>query len=124
MIYKNRSGPGKIKEMHLIGEVKNKRCVIIDDMIDSGGTLCKACSLLISSGAKSVEAYCTHAILSGKAEYNISRSEISKIYVTNTINNHLIKMIPKVEMLSAAPLFAEAIKGVHNERSLSYLFDV
>lgn len=124
MIYKNRSAPGKIKEMNLIGEVKGKHCIIIDDMVDSAGTLCKACNLIISNKALSVEAYCTHAIFSGKAEYNISLSELNKIFVTDTIENSFAKMSSRVEILPTAFLFAEAIKGIHEEKSLSYLFDI
>lgn len=123
MIYKHRSAPGKIAEMCLIGEVKEKHCIIVDDMVDSGGTLVKAANLLISYKAASVECYCTHPVLSGKAFDTLQRSFIERLYVTDTINNPGIKMANKIEILSAASLFAEAIEGIHNEQSLSYLFD-
>ena len=123
MIYKHRSAPSEIGEMCLIGEVRDKHCIIIDDMVDSGGTLIKASNLLVSNGASSVECYCTHAILSGKAAYNISRSSIKRLYVSDTIDNPRVKPAENIESLSAAPLFSEAIKGINNEQSLSHLFD-
>jgi ribose-phosphate pyrophosphokinase len=123
MIYKHRTEPGKVGEMCLIGEVKGKHCVIADDMVDSGGTLIKASNLLLSSGAVSVECYCTHAVLSGKAIDNIRRSNIKRLYVTDTIDKKYIKSLDQIEILSSAELFAEAIQGINQERSLSYLFD-
>lgn len=124
MIYKNRTEPGKIAEMKLIGEVKGKNCIIIDDMADTCGTLCKASNLLDYYGAKSVEAYCTHAILSGDAIKNLNRSCINNLYVTNTIDNaDAVRGQGGLVQLSASELFAEAIRGIHKEESLSYLFD-
>ncbi len=123
MIYKNRTAPGEIAEMKLIGEVGGKNCIIIDDMADTCGTLAKAANLLDYYGATGVEAYCTHAVLSGDAVKNLSMSSIEKLYVTDTINNPEIHSAPVIEQLSASTLFAEAIKGIHNEESLSYLFD-
>lgn len=123
MIYKHRSGPGKIDEMKLIGEVKNKTCIIVDDMVDSGGTLIKAANLLTSNGAASVECYCAHAVLSGEAVENIARSFMKKLYVTDTIDNPKTKLHGNIEVLSAAPLFAEAIYNINQEISLSHLFN-
>lgn len=123
MIYKNRTEPGKIAEMKLIGEVKGKNCIIIDDMADSCGTLCKAANLLDYHGAINVEAYCTHPVLSGDAKKNLAQSTIRKLYVTNTIENPVVKFSDTIEELSAAPLFAEAMSGINQERSLAYLFD-
>ncbi len=123
MIYKQRTGPSEIGEMFLIGEVKGKNCIIADDMVDSGGTLVKAANVLLNNGAASVECYCTHPVLSGKAINTLERSSIGKLYVTDTICNTSIKLSSKIEVLSSATLFAEAIEGIHNEQSLSYLFD-
>lgn len=123
MIYKQRTGPSEIGEMFLIGDVQGKHCIIADDMVDSGGTLVKAANLLISYKAASVECYCTHPVLSGKAFDTLQRSFIERLYVTDTIDNPGVKMANKIEILSAASLFAEAIEGIHNEQSLSYLFD-
>jgi len=124
MIYKNRSAPGEIKEMNLIGDVQDKRCIIIDDMADSCGTICKATGLVMSYGAASVEAYCTHAILSGAAIDNLNKSELKKLYLTDTIDNPRVQDTNKIFILYAAELFAEAIKGINEEKSLSYLFDM
>ncbi len=123
MIYKHRSAPGEIKEMSLIGDVKGKKCIIIDDMIDSGGTLCKASNLLKYHKAVSVEAYCTHAVLSGEAEKNLRTSELDTVYVTDTVHNPIVKTCSQLGLLSSSKLFSEAILGIHDERSLSYLFD-
>jgi ribose-phosphate pyrophosphokinase len=123
MIYKHRTAPGEIGEMCLIGEVKGKHCIICDDMVDSGKTLVVASNLLISNSASSVECYCTHPVLSGDAIDNIECSFIEKLYVTDTIENTKIKLSEKIEVLSSAALFAEAISGINNEQSLSYLFD-
>lgn len=123
MIYKQREEPGKISEMALIGEVKGKHCIIIDDMVDSGGSLLKATNLLLSSGASTVECYCTHAVLSGDAVEKIDRSLMKNLFVTDTINNTKIRYSNTIKVLSAAPLLAEAISGIHNEISLAYLFD-
>lgn len=123
MIYKHRTAPSEIGEMFLIGDVAEKHCIIVDDMVDSGGTLVKAANLLTSYKASSVECYCTHPVLSGSAFDKIDRSFIEKLYVTDTINNLGIRMSSRIGVLSAASLFAEAINGIHNEKSLSYLFD-
>jgi len=124
MIYKNRSGPGEIKEMNLIGDVTDKNCIIVDDMADTCGTLCKATDLVLNYGAASVEAYCTHAILSGAAIDTLNKSELRKLYLTDTVYNPRTQDTNKIFILSAAELFAEAISGIHSEKSLSYLFDM
>ena len=123
MIYKHRTGPSKIGEMCLIGEVEDKHCIIVDDMVDTAGTLVRAANLLMASGASSVECYCTHAILSGEAGSNLRKSFIKKLYVSDTIDNPKVKLIDCVEALSSDSLFSEAIKGINNEQSLSHLFD-
>lgn len=123
MIYKQRLSPGEVGEVVLIGEVKGKHCVLVDDMIDSGNTLIKASNLLMASGAVSVECYCTHAVLSGDAVDKIRRSFINKLFVTDTIDNKTIKLEEKIEVLSAAPLIAEAIFNINQEKSLSHMFN-
>jgi len=123
MIYKNRTDPGKIAEMKLIGDVKGKKCIIVDDMADTCGTLCKASNLLGYYGAVSVEAYCTHPVLSGDAIKNLRNSAITTLYVTNTIDSDAARRCDNIEILSASSLFAEAIQGINQEKSLAYLFD-
>ena len=129
MIYKHRTAPGEIGEMMLIGEVEGKNCIIIDDMADTCGTLCRATEVLIDSGAKQVEACCTHAILSGGAFKNLNDSKLKNLYVTDTIDNtilnkyRMVGQAKNIQTLSISNLFAEAINGIHNEQSLSYLFD-
>jgi ribose-phosphate pyrophosphokinase len=129
MIYKHRTAPGEIGEMMLIGNVEGKNCIIIDDMADTCGTLCRATEVLINNDAKQVEACCTHAILSGSAFENLDKSKLKNLYVTDTINNKQLNgykevdLYENIKILSIASLFAEAINGIHHEQSLSYLFD-
>ena len=126
MIYKHRSAPGEIHEMSLIGEVEGSKCIIMDDMADTCGTLIKATNVLLNNGAYSVEAYCTHAVLSGNALDALRDSNLDKLFVTDTICKSTSKDFvhhPKIEVLSIANLFGEAIQGIHEERSLSHLFD-
>ena len=123
MIFKTSSAQGRIHDMTLIGDVEGKKCIIMDDMADTCGTLCTAANVILNNGGISVEAYCTHAVLSGGAEDKLYNSNIDKLYVTDTIDNKSIKRCPRIEVLSIAPLFAEAIKGIHEENSLKYLFD-
>jgi len=126
MIYKNRSAPGMIKEMSLIGNVANANCIVVDDMADTCLTLSRAADLLINCGAKSVTAYCTHPVLSGDGVSNINKSQVQKLFVTNTIDNpNILKYNSKnkIEILDSSALFAEAIKCIHEEKSLAHLFN-
>lgn len=129
MIYKHRTAPGEIGEMILIGEIEGKNCIIVDDLVDSCNTLCGASKVLMENGASQVNSCCTHAVLSGAAFDNLSQSNLKNLYVTDTINNkklndyHKQNMFENIQKLSIAPLFAEAINNIHNENSLSYLFD-
>ena len=129
MIYKHRTAPGEIGEMQLIGDVKDKTCIIIDDMADTCNTLCRATDVLVDNGASKVKAFCTHSVLSGKAFKNLNDSDLKKLYVTDTIDNKnlnkykIVGSAKNIEILSLAPLFAEAISRIHSEQSLSYLFD-
>jgi ribose-phosphate pyrophosphokinase len=128
--FKKRSGPNEIEKMIILGEIKNRHVIIIDDMVDTAGTLCNVAHLAMNSDAKSVTAYATHGILSGAAAKRIQESCIKKMYVTDTVplpeSCDLSSMncnCNKVERLSVAPLFAEAIRNIHKETSVSCLFD-
>lgn len=111
---KQRKKANEISEMTVIGDVKGKDVVLMDDMIDTAGTLTKAADLLIENGAKSVRAYCTHAVLSGPAYERITASNITELIVTDTIP--LLHENDKIRVISVAPLFADIInKLIHNE---------
>ena len=109
--------------MHLIGEVEGRDCIIVDDMIDTGGTLCKASDALKARGAKRVFAYATHPVLSGPAAKNIAESSLDEIIVTDSIPlTDEVKKIGKVRALTLAPMLAEAIRRISNEESISAMF--
>ena len=110
--------------MNIIGDVKGKTCIIVDDIIDSGGTIVNAVDALKKEGAIDVYVFITHAVLSGSAVDKIKKSKIKKLIITDTINNsNKIKNINKIELLSIAPLMAEAIKRISNSTSVSDLFN-
>ena len=124
IIDKRRSQPGKSQVMRIIGNVQNKECIIVDDIIDSGGTIVNAVDALIREGAKSVYVFVTHAVLSGEAINKIKKSKISKLIITDSIDNtKKIKNVSKIQVLSIAPLMAEAIKRISNSTSVSSLFN-
>ncbi len=124
IIDKRRLKPGVAEAMNIVGDVKNKNVVIIDDMIDTAGTLTEATKALLKDGAKAVYATCTHPVLSGPAIERISKSNIKEVIVINTIPlNGKEKICNKIKTLSIAPLLGEAIKRIHNEGSISCLFD-
>lgn len=115
--YKDRKEANKVGGMLLIGDVKGKDVVIIDDMVDTAGTLTKAADLMIEEGANSVRAYCTHGVLSGKAYENLDRSKIEELVITNTIpKTHKSK---KVREISVANLFAQTIDSTIKNQSIS-----
>ena len=124
IIDKRREGPNEAKAMNIIGDVKNKVAFIVDDMIDTAGTLMEATDALISAGASEVHACCTHPVLSGEACARIKNSPIKSIVTTNTIplGDELAKL-GKIKVLSIAPLLGEAIIRIHSESSISSLFD-
>ena len=123
IIDKRRSTPGKSEVMNIIGNVKNKVCVIVDDIIDSGGTIVNAANALKNKGAKDVYVYITHAVLSGTAVEKLEKSEIKKLIITDTIDNSKkIKTIKKIEVISIAPMISEAMKRISNSTSVSSLF--
>ena len=124
IIDKRRSQPGKSQVMRIIGNVQNKECIIVDDIIDSGGTIINAVDALIKEGAKSVYVFVTHAVLSGEAINKIKKSKINKLIITDSIDNtKKIKNVSKIQVLSIAPLMAEAIKRISNSTSVSSLFN-
>lgn len=117
---KYRKKANEVAEMTLIGSVEGKDVVMVDDMIDTGGTLCNAANLLMEKGAKSVRALCTHPVLSGKAYENIEKSALSELIVTNTIP--IKQETSKIKVLSVAKLFAQAIRNTHEHKSINSLF--
>jgi ribose-phosphate pyrophosphokinase len=109
--------------MNIIGEIDGRNCVIMDDMIDTAGTLVKAAEVLKERGAKSVYAYCTHAVFSGPAIERIKASHLDEVVITNTIPlNEVAKGTPKIRQLSTAFLFAETIRRITDGDSVTSLF--
>ena len=124
IIDKRRPKPGKSQVMNIIGNVKGKTCIIVDDIIDSGGTIINAVEALKKSGATEVYVFITHAVLSGDAANKIKKSKIKKLVITDTIDNYQkIKNNNKIEVLSISSLMAEAIKRISNSTSVSDLFN-
>ena len=123
IIDKRRPAPGKSQVMNVIGNVKNKTCIIIDDIIDSGGTIVNAAQALINRGANEVHVYITHGVLSGEAIEKIKKSQINKLVITDTIeNSNKLKKAKNIEVLSISNLLGEAIKRISNSTSVSDLF--
>ena len=124
IIDKRRPRPGQSKVMNLIGNVKGKTCIIVDDIIDSGGTIVNAVEALKKEGAVDVYVFITHAVLSGDAILKIKKSKIKKLIITDTIDNSKkIKNNDKIEILSISSLMSEAIKRISNSTSVSDLFN-
>lgn len=122
IIDKRRSSPNVAKVMHVIGEVAGKKCILIDDMIDTAGTLTEAAAALMENGAVSVKAMATHGILSGPAIDRIGGSIIEKVIITDTIDNTRLKDFTKLEILSVSGILATSIERIHNKESISSLF--
>ena len=124
IIDKRRPTANEAQIMHIIGDVKGKSCLIVDDMVDKAGTLCKAADALKDHGATKVVAYCTHPVLSGPAIQNIEGSNLDSLVVTDTIPlNEKAKSCNRIRQLSMAKLLAESIRRVSNEESISAMFD-
>ena len=124
IIDKRRPAPGKSEVMNIIGNVKNKTCIIVDDIIDSGGTIVNAVDALKKNGANEVYVFIKHDVLSVDAVKKIKNSKIKKLVITDTINNaEKIKNNNKIEVLSIASLMSEAIKRIANSNSVSDLFN-
>ncbi len=122
IIDKRRSSPNVAKVMHVIGDVAGKKCILIDDMIDTAGTLTEAAAALMENGAVSVKAMATHGILSGPAIDRIGASVIEKVIITDTIDNTRLKDFAKLEILSVSGILATSIERIHNKESISSLF--
>ncbi|MDA9642897.1 ribose-phosphate pyrophosphokinase, partial [bacterium] len=118
--YKQREKANIISHMELIGDVKGKNVILVDDMVDTAGTLTKAADLMIERGAISVRAICTHALLSGNAYEKIEASKLEELIVTDSIPARISH--PKVKVLSCAPLFADVMHNVHSNKSISSKF--
>ena len=124
IIDKRREKAGVSEVMNIIGDVNKRHCIMVDDIIDSGGTLCNAAVALMESGALSVEAYVTHGVLSGGAVSRIASSPLKALVTTDTIlATEAMRVAHNVRQLSVAPLLGEAILRINEERSVSSLFD-
>ncbi len=123
IIDKRRPAPNEAEVMHLIGDVKDKHCIIVDDIVDTAGTLCQAADALIKFGAKSVKAYCTHAVLSGRAIDNINNSVLEEVVVSDSIAlGDKLKMCSKLRVLSLDSIIARTITRIDNRESVSSMF--
>jgi ribose-phosphate pyrophosphokinase len=123
IIDKRRPKANVAEVMNVIGDIKDKRVILIDDMIDTAGTICNGANALVKMGAKEVYACCTHAVLSGPAIERIQASAIKELIMLDTIHLPEEKAIDKIKVLSVAPIFAEAIKRIYEDVSVSKLFD-
>ncbi len=124
IIDKRRPKANVSEVMHIIGDVKDRTCVIIDDMVDTAGTLCKAAEAVKKQGAKKVIAYCTHPVLSGAALENISGSQLDELVVTDSIAlSEAARKEPKIRQLSLASMLSETVRRINNEESISAMFD-
>jgi ribose-phosphate pyrophosphokinase len=124
IIDKRREAAGVSEVMNVIGDVKSRDCILIDDIVDSGGTLCNAAVALMDQGAKSVSAYITHGVLSGGAVARVAASPIEKMVITDSIMpTEAVRVSPNIRPLSIASLMAEAMRRITDEASVSSLFD-
>jgi len=124
IVDKRRGKPGEVAEMTVIGDVKDRTCLIVDDMVDTAGTLCKAAEVLMEHGAKEVHSYITHGVLSGPAIERVSKSVMKNLVITDTIEATVaVKACPNIRIVPTAPMFAQAILNTWNGTSVSSLFD-
>ncbi|MBM5782815.1 MAG: ribose-phosphate diphosphokinase, partial [Pelagibacterales bacterium] len=124
IVDKRRPKAGVSEVMNIIGDVDNRNCIIVDDMVDSGGTLCNAADALLAKGAKSVSAYITHGILSGKACDRIANSQLKNLVITNSIEPTKETLAVKnIKIINIANLIGEAIRNISQEKSVSTLFE-
>ena len=124
LIDKRRTEPNKAKVLHMIGNLESKNVIILDDMIDTAGSMIKACETAMENGANSVISVATHGLFSDDAINKIMKSSIEKVIVANTVQLPKEKQFKKLEIISVAPLFANAIKNIHSGESVSALFNV
>ena len=124
IVDKRREKAGESEVMNIIGDVEGRACFIIDDIVDSAGTLCNASNALLDQGATEVYAYVTHGVLSGKAVERVNNSSLTKLVLTDTIEeSDLVLKSNKIEVISISSLLGEAIKRISDEKSVSSLFD-
>ncbi|WP_347302450.1 ribose-phosphate pyrophosphokinase [Croceibacterium sp. TMG7-5b_MA50] len=124
IVDKRRERPGESEVMNIIGDVAGRNCILIDDIVDSGGTLCNAAAALIGAGAKSVAAYITHGVLSGGAVARVANSALTELVITDTIlPTDAARDCARIRVLTVAPLIGEAIRRIADESSVSSLFD-
>ena len=124
IVDKRRDRPGESEVMNIIGDVQGRHCVMIDDIVDSGGTLCNAAQALLDEGASSVAAYITHGVLSGKAVERIEGSALTELVITDTIKPTDAAIdASRIRTLAMAPLIGEAVRRIADESSVSSLFD-
>jgi ribose-phosphate pyrophosphokinase len=124
IVDKRRDRPGQSEVMNIIGDVKGRMCILIDDIIDSGGTLCNAAQALMDAGAKGVAAYISHGVLSGGAVARVDRSALKELVITDTIlPTEATQSSSRIRVLTIAPLIGEAVRRIADESSVSSLFD-
>ncbi|MCZ7677070.1 MAG: ribose-phosphate pyrophosphokinase [Roseovarius sp.] len=124
IVDKRREKAGEVSEMTVIGDVTDRVCIIIDDMCDTAGTLCKAADILIENGASEVHAYTTHGVLSGPAVERITNSKLNSMVITDTIAaTEAVKATPNIRIIPTAPVFAQAMLNIWNGTSVSSLFE-
>jgi ribose-phosphate pyrophosphokinase len=124
IVDKRRERAGESEVMNIIGDVEGRACVLIDDIVDSGGTICNAADALLKNGATEVYAYATHGVLSGGAVQRIKNSKLKSMVVTDSIEATAdMKSCPNIRSVSIAPLIGEAMRRINNEASVSSLFD-
>lgn len=124
IIDKRRERAGVSEVMNIIGDVKGRRCIMVDDIVDSAGTLCNAATALMNAGAVSVSAYVTHGVLSGGAVARVTSSPLEELVITDSIPaTEAVKAAPNIRQITIAPLMAESIQRISEERSVSSLFD-
>ena len=124
IVDKRREKPGEVAEMTVIGDVKGKKCIIVDDMVDTAGTLCKAAEVLLENGASEVHAYITHGVMSGPAVERVTNSVMKSLVITDTIApTAAVAGAPNIRIVPTAPIFAQAILNIWSGTSVSSLFD-
>jgi ribose-phosphate pyrophosphokinase len=124
IVDKRREKPGEVAEMTVIGDVSGKRCIIVDDLVDTAGTLCKAADVLISNGAKEVHAYITHGVMSGPAVDRVTNSVMKSLVITDTIEpSEAVKKAKNIRIVPVAPLLSQALLNISRGTSVSSLFD-
>ena len=124
IVDKRREKPGEIAEMTVIGNVKGKKCIIVDDICDTAGTLCKAAEVLMENGAAEVHSYITHGVMSGPAVERVANSVMKSLVLTDSIEaTEAVLNAPNIRIVPTAPMFAQAILNIWNGTSVSSLFE-